>query len=98
MERQKNLISKFAIVGIILGIISVIAVTTPTIKFLSQLKQKNKNPQQEITNLYHQILKREPDAEGLRGWVIQYKRGMPLDQIEKAFYNSPEYKQKEGNY
>ncbi len=44
-----------------------------------------------ITNFYRDTLNREPDAEGLQGWINAARSGMPVAQIASAFYASPEY-------
>ncbi len=44
-----------------------------------------------ITDFYRNTLNREPDAEGLQGWISAARSGMPVAQIASAFYASPEY-------
>lgn len=44
-----------------------------------------------ITKFYRDTLGREPDADGLRGWIAAAQSGMPVAQIASAFYASPEY-------
>ena len=49
---------------------------------------------EQITGFYRNILGREPEAEGYQYWVQRYIDGMTLEQIEGAFYASPEYQQR----
>ena len=48
-----------------------------------------------VTDLYHSILWREPDAEGLAYWTAQYAAGMSLSDIAAAFYQTREYQNQE---
>lgn len=45
-----------------------------------------------ITQLYQQVLQRNPDNSGLRYWTEKHKNGMTLDQVRAEFQKSDEYK------
>jgi hypothetical protein len=45
-----------------------------------------------IEGYYQTILLRASDAAGKKNWVDHAVRGMSLENIKKAFYNSPEFK------
>jgi len=47
----------------------------------------------EIEELYHAILNRDPDPEGLKNWVEQWYI-LPWDELMKRFMDSDEYKTK----
>ena len=44
-----------------------------------------------ITDLYHSLLGREPDAGGLAYWTAEYNKGMSLSDIAAAMMQSREY-------
>ena len=43
-----------------------------------------------FTAIYHEVLGREPDAEGLAFWRGYYNAGMPLSEIIRYIETSPE--------
>jgi len=48
---------------------------------------------QNITQYYRDILKREPDNEGLQHYLNEIKSGrITLDDLKTIFENSPEFK------
>ena len=47
----------------------------------------------EIEELYHAILNRDPDTEGLKNWAEQWYI-LPWDELVKRFMDSDEYKTK----
>lgn len=49
---------------------------------------------EQIAALYHEILGRAPDAQGLQYWITAMMKGESLDSIRQAFYQSDEYKAK----
>jgi hypothetical protein len=47
-----------------------------------------------IVNMYHNLLQREPDADGLKFWQYQLASGaMSIDDITNGFVQSPEFQQ-----
>lgn len=49
--------------------------------------------EQEIRKIYLEVHHREPDPEGFRYWVNQYRKGYyTIEQIRQAAYDSPEYR------
>jgi hypothetical protein len=46
-----------------------------------------------VRDLYREIVRREPDAEGLGHWSGQADDGVPLATIASSFYGSPESRQ-----
>jgi hypothetical protein len=50
-----------------------------------------------INGLYLQILDRMADDEGLAYWLSEYQRGVPLRDIARCLYTSPEY-ESEGDW
>lgn len=50
------------------------------------------NGEQAIRNLYWTLLGREADEGGLKHWMNEYQNGMSIEQIEQAFKESNEYK------
>ena len=46
----------------------------------------------QITDLYHTVLKREPDSNGLQYWTQQVNAGLPIDGVKSAMLASDEYK------
>lgn len=44
-----------------------------------------------VTEFYRDTLGREPDPEGLAGWVRAIRGGLPVTDVAAAFYASPEY-------
>jgi hypothetical protein len=48
-------------------------------------------PTEQVTALYHDLLKREPDAAGLAFWSNAVAAGTPISQVQAEFMASPEY-------
>jgi hypothetical protein len=48
-------------------------------------------PVQQVTELYHTLLQREPDTEGLQFWSNAVAAGVPISHVEAEFKASPEY-------
>ena len=44
-----------------------------------------------INALYHAFLQREPDAEGLSGYVQALRNGLTVEELFNAFLKSPEF-------
>lgn len=44
-----------------------------------------------VANCYRQYLQRDPEPEGLRGWVSQLRAGATRDQIRAGIVSSDEY-------
>ncbi len=55
----------------------------------------NATPEQQITQLYRDLLGREPDAAGLAYWSQVLAAGMSLSTIEGYFKASAEYKERQ---
>jgi len=51
----------------------------------------------QIINNYNSVFHRDPDAGGLAAWEGAAAGGMTNDQIQKAFYSSPEYATQQAN-
>jgi len=47
-----------------------------------------------VERLYNEILGREADEAGLNYWASELQRGVPMEDVMNAFYNSDEYKNK----
>ncbi|MFC4931273.1 DUF4214 domain-containing protein [Massilia sp. GCM10023247] len=47
---------------------------------------------QQVTELYRELLKREPDAGGLAFWTNAMANGVTIEQVEKGFRESNEYR------
>ena len=47
-----------------------------------------------VTGLYHALLGREPDADGLKAHLNGLRTGMSRDEIRQVFLTSPEYRAK----
>lgn len=66
-------------------------------KYQEDLVIGNSKAEQTIQGFYRDLLGREPDSEGFRYWMNQYKAGVPLETIKDEFLSSPEYQsRKEG--
>lgn len=51
-----------------------------------------------ITDLYHSILGRDPDSEGLTYWTALYNSGMDISEIARRMYESNEYRHYESGF
>ncbi|MGB9109586.1 MAG: choice-of-anchor Q domain-containing protein, partial [Telluria sp.] len=51
----------------------------------------NGTPQEQVTALYHDLLKRDPDAAGLAYWSNLVASGVPISYVESQMKGSPEY-------
>jgi len=58
----------------------------------NEFTSNDTNAKAIITDIYRMYLQRDPDPAGLAYWVGRYKNGMPLEEIQRAFRNSDEYK------
>src|SRR5207302_11187076 len=45
-----------------------------------------------VTALYHDLLQRAPEPDGLAGWVIALQHGVTRLQVASAIYQSPEHR------
>ena len=45
----------------------------------------------DVSLLYFDMLRRDPDANGFSGWVGVLNSGVPLTSVIDGFLNSPEY-------
>jgi hypothetical protein len=59
------------------------------IKEHNERKEYTENRRRNITSLYNEIFKREPDLPGFSYW---FESGFSMDYIRNNFLNSPEYK------
>jgi Domain of unknown function (DUF4214) len=58
------------------------------------------SPQRDVAfvaNCYRQYLQRDPEPEGLRGWVDQLRVGATRDQVRAGILSSDEYYALHGN-
>ena len=67
--------------------------------FASKEYQKgNKNNSEIVTDYYHAVLNREPDAGGLKNWKSKLDVGMTNQVLNAGFINSSEFKRLCGYY
>jgi hypothetical protein len=60
-------------------------------RLLAAMTSSSLSASDQITDLYHTLLKREPDAAGLQYWTQALNSGIPLDSIRAQFMASTEY-------
>ena len=63
-----------------------------------EYKNGNKNNSEIVTDYYHAVLNREPDAGGLKNWKSKLDVGMTNQVLNAGFINSSEFKRLCGYY
>lgn len=56
-----------------------------------QIAKPQDTTKQQIVDLYHSVLGREPDTAGLQSWLVAVSKGQSIAGITAGFYNSAEY-------
>jgi hypothetical protein len=64
-------------------------------RLLATISSATTGASAQITELYRNLLGREPDAAGLQYWVQQVNAGLPLDAVSNAMMASTEYQNRQ---
>lgn len=67
---------------------------TPNVIQPIEVVDMSKNRREDITKLYQELLKREPDSGGLDHWTAS---SLSIDEIRQEFLNCEEYKNLQAN-
>lgn len=59
--------------------------------FSPEYLEKNKSPEDYVTDLYHLFMGREPDEDGYNYWLNQLEEGKSREEIFAGFANSREF-------
>lgn len=58
----------------------------------AEYRKSGKDNRAYVTDLYHGVLGREPEAAGLNYWIAELHRGVSRNEVLRRFFDSQEYR------